>query len=184
MLPYFRKLETDIDRDGPLHGADGPLRIGRIHEARWPGFSGAFAAAGSEGYRNLQDQNAAFEDGYFPIVACTDRDRRISAATACLTPDIRARPNLTIRPLTAVERLLFDGRKVTGVKVHTNGRAEDSHAGEVVVCAGALHSPPLLLRSGIGPAAELHALGVAAVHDLPGVGKHLMEIPASISEPP
>ncbi len=178
VLPYFKKLETDIDRDGTLHGADGPVRISRIPEAQWPGFSAAFIdAAEAEGFRNLEDQNAAFEDGYFPIAACTDDDRRISTATAYLTPEVRARPNLTIQPLTLVERLLFDGRAVTGVKVHTEAGVEEIRAGEVVVCAGALHSPPLLLRSGVGPAAELAALGIPVVHDLPGVGKHLMEHP-------
>ena len=178
VLPYFKKLETDVDRDGPLHGAGGPVRISRIPEADWPGFSTAFAAAAAaEGYRNLHDQNTAFVDGYFPIAACTQDDERVSTATAYLTPDVRARPNLTIRPLTVVERLLFDGRRVIGVKVHTEGRIEEIHSGEVVVCAGALHSPPLLLRSGIGPAAELFALGIPVVHDLPGVGKHLMEHP-------
>ena len=178
VLPYFNKLETDIDRRGPLHGADGPVRISRVPEAEWPGFSAAFAeAARAEGFGNLQDQNAAFEDGYFPIAACTEDERRISTATAYLTAEVRARPNLVIQPLTAVERLLFDGRAATGVKAHTRAGAEEIRAGEVVVCAGALHSPSLLLRSGLGPAAELSALGIATVHDLPGVGKHLMEHP-------
>ena len=178
VLPFFKKLETDIDRDGPLHGTDGPVRISRIPEARWPGFSTGFmAAAEDDGWRNLGDQNAAFEDGYFPIAACTFDDRRISTATAYLTPDVRARPNLSIQPQALVERLLFDGRKVIGVKVHMQGRVQDIHGGEVVMCAGALHSPPMLMRSGLGPAAELSALGIAVVHDLPGVGKHLMEHP-------
>jgi len=178
VLPFFKKLETDLDHDGPFHGKDGPMRISRIPEARWPDFSTAFMdAARSQGWHNLEDQNTAFEDGYFPIGVCTNDDRRISTATAYLTPDVRARSNLTIQSLTVVERLVFEGRRVIGIKVHTKGRIEEIRAGEVVLCAGALHSPPVLLRSGIGSAAELSALGIEVVHNLPGVGKHLMEHP-------
>ena len=90
---------------------------------------------------------------------------------------MRARPNLEILGEARAERLLFSGAKVTGVRVHRRGETVDIAAGEVIVSSGALHSPALLLRSGIGPAAELAAQGIEVVADRPGVGKHLMEHP-------
>lgn len=178
VLPFFIKLETDLDRDGPLHGKDGPIRIGRIPEREWPGFSKGFMeAAEAHGFENLHDQNARFEDGYFPIGICNDDERRISTATAYLTEDVRARENFEILDRAVAERLLFDGRRVTGVRVHRRGDVRDLRANETIVCMGALHSPPLLMRSGVGPAAALSALGIEVVLDKPGVGQHLMEHP-------
>lgn len=178
VLPFFIRLETDLDRDGPLHGREGPIRISRIPEERWPGFTRGFAeAAEAHGFGNLGDQNARFEDGYFPIGICNDDERRISTATAYLTEEVRARENFRILDRAVAERLLFDGRRATGVRVHREGGVRDVFANETIVCMGALHSPPLLMRSGIGPAAALSALGIETVLDKPGVGQHLMEHP-------
>ena len=178
VLPFFIKLETDLDRGGPLHGKDGPIRISRVPEEKWPGFTRGFAASAEDhGFENLHDQNARFEDGYFPIGICNDDERRISTATAYLTREVRARANFEILDRAVAERLLFDGRRVTGVRVHRPDGVRDLHAREVVVCMGALHSPPLLMRSGVGPAAALSALGIDVVLDKPGIGQHLMEHP-------
>ena len=178
VLPFFIKLETDLDRGGPLHGKDGPIRISRVPEEKWPGFTRGFAASAEDhGFENLHDQNARFEDGYFPIGICNDDERRISTATAYLTREVRARANFEILDRAVAERLLFDGRRVTGVRVHRPDGVRDLHAREVVVCMGALHSPPLLMRSGVGPAAALSALGIEVVLDKPGIGQHLMEHP-------
>ena len=178
VLPVFRKQETDVDFDGPLHGKDGPMAIRRTPEARWPGLTNGFMkAAEEEGWRNLQDKNAVFGDGYFPIAVAHSQGRRTSTATAYLTAQVRARPNLNILGETQVERILFEGTRATGVRVHRHGEVYEIQANEVIVSCGALHSPALLLRSGIGPAAELAALGIDVVVDRPGVGKHLMEHP-------
>jgi 5-(hydroxymethyl)furfural/furfural oxidase len=178
VLPYFKKLETDVDFDGPMHGKNGPMTVRRVADDRWPRFTQGFVrAAAEEGWRDLRDKNAVFGDGYFPIAVANAENRRVSAATAYLTAAVRARPNLTILGETRAERLLFDGRRVTGVHVRRPGGNFDIEAGEVIVSSGALHSPALLLRSGIGPAAELAARGVPVVADRPGVGKHLMEHP-------
>jgi 5-(hydroxymethyl)furfural/furfural oxidase len=178
VLPYFRKLETDVDFDGPLHGKDGPMTVRRVPEARWPLFTHGFVrAVEAEGYKNLGDKNAVFGDGYFPIAVANAENRRVSTATAYLTAKVRARPNLAVQGETRAEKLLFDGRRVTGVRVRHKGQVADIRAGEVVVASGALHTPALLLRSGIGPAAELARRGIAVVADRPGVGKHLMEHP-------
>jgi 5-(hydroxymethyl)furfural/furfural oxidase len=178
VLPYFRKLEHDRDFDGPLHGKDGPVGLRRIPAEVWPGFvKGVIQAVDELGFENIEDQNGVFTDGYFPIAICNIDDRRVSAAIAYLTEDVRARHNLTILAETRVERLLFEGRRVTGVAARDAGGPFQVRAREVIVSSGALNSPALLLRSGIGPGEELKALGIEAVADRPGVGKHLMEHP-------
>ena len=178
VLPYFKKQETDVDYDGPFHGADGPMTIRRIFADRWPGFTRGFMeAAEEEGWRDIGDKNAVFEGGYFPIAVANSNRRRTSTATAYLGAEARARPNLEILGEAWVERVLFTGTRATGVHVHRRGEAFDIETGEVIVSGGALHSPAILLRSGVGPAAELAELGIEAIADRPGVGKHLMEHP-------
>jgi 5-(hydroxymethyl)furfural/furfural oxidase len=177
VLPFFRKLERDHDFDGPLHGKDGPLPLRRIASG-WPRFvRGVFEAVEDNGWNNIADQNGVFSDGYFPIAICNIDDHRVSSAMAYLTRAVRQRPNLDVLCATRAERLLFDGTRVIGVRVHRHGETRDIHAREVIVSMGALHSPAFLMRSGIGPAAELSALGINVVADRRGVGKHLMEHP-------
>ena len=178
VLPYFKKQETDVDFDGPLHGKDGPITVRRVKEDRWPGLvTGFMQAAEEEGWRNLQDKNGVFEDGYFPIAVANEDGRRKSTATGYLTPEVRARPNLDILGEAQVERILFSGTRVTGVRVHRRGEVSNVQANEAIVSSGSLHSPALLLRSGIGPAAELAECGIDVVAHRAGVGKHLMEHP-------
>jgi 5-(hydroxymethyl)furfural/furfural oxidase len=178
VLPYFIKLEADRDFDGPLHGKTGPIHVQRYSPERWPGFvRGVMAAVEQHGWRNIADQNATFEDGYFPVAHCHTDDRRMGAAWCYLNAEVRRRPNLTIMADTQAERLLFGGARVVGVRVRLGDGTRDVHAREVLVSAGALQSPALLLRSGIGPARELAALGIEVMADRPGVGKHLMEHP-------
>jgi 5-(hydroxymethyl)furfural/furfural oxidase len=177
VLPFFRKLESDQDYTGPLHGNDGPVPLRRI-PAGWPGFvAGVFQAVEALGWRNIHDQNGVFTDGYFPIAISNIDDHRVSSAMAYLTPAVRRRPNLTIMDRARVEHLLFEGTQVTGIRISRDGNRHDLRAGQVTVSAGALHSPCMLLRSGIGPAAELASLGITVMADRAGVGRHLMEHP-------
>ncbi|HZO46642.1 MAG TPA: GMC family oxidoreductase N-terminal domain-containing protein [Xanthobacteraceae bacterium] len=177
VLPYFKRLEDDRNFHGPLHGRDGPMPLRRIASG-WPPFvEGLFVAAASLGYQNLHDQNGVFRDGYFPIAISNIDDHRVSTAMAYLTRDVRQRRNLSILSRTRAERLLFDGTRVTGVRVRRDGKTIDITAREIVVSMGALHSPVFLMRNGIGPAQELAALGIEVVADRAGVGKHLMEHP-------
>ena len=103
--------------------------------------------------------------------------RRISAAEAWLTPAVRTRPGLTIQADTHVIRVLFDGRRATGVEVLHQGQQSTLLAKRVVLCAGAIHTPGILLRSGVGPRADLERLGVALVADNEAVGAQLLDHP-------
>jgi 5-(hydroxymethyl)furfural/furfural oxidase len=177
VLPFFRKLENDQNFRGPLHGNEGPVPLRRI-TAGWPGFvHGVFTAVESLGYKNIEDQNGIFTDGYFPIAISNIDDHRVSSAMAYLTREVRTRPNLDILGRARAESLIFEGIRVTGVRVQHGGAARDIYAREVVVSMGALHSPTFLMRNGIGPASELAPLGIPVLADRRGVGKHLMEHP-------
>jgi 5-(hydroxymethyl)furfural/furfural oxidase len=134
-------------------------------------------AVEESGWVYIGDQNGVFSDGYFPLSINNIDDQRISAATAYLTSEVRARPNFSIVDQAMVQHLLFEGRQVVGARVRRPDGEMDIWAKEIIVCAGALQSPTMLLRSGIGPAEELSTLGIDVVADRPGVGKHLMEHP-------
>jgi 5-(hydroxymethyl)furfural/furfural oxidase len=179
VLPYFKKLETDLDFSGPLHGKDGPIAITRVPRERWNGHATAVAAAfAAAGFDYLEDQHGEFRDGYYAPAINNNGGRRVSAATAYLTHDVRARKNLTILTETPVARLTFAGRACTGIEAVAGGRPTQFTARETVVASGAIYSPTLLLRSGLGPAAHLREHGIASVADLPGVGQRLMDHPS------
>lgn len=178
VLPFFKQLETDSDFDGPLHGRDGPIRLQRYAPERWPGFTRAvMQAIADAGWCNIADQNARFDDGFFPVAYSHTDTMRMGAAWRYLTAEVRCRPNLTVMGETRVDRLVFDGTRCTGVRVRAPDGAREIRAREVIVSAGAIHSPVLLMRSGIGAAHDLRAHGIAVVADRGGVGKHLMEHP-------
>jgi 5-(hydroxymethyl)furfural/furfural oxidase len=179
VLPFFRRLETDLDFNGPLHGADGPVIIRRLPRSEWDGFTVAATDwLEQQGHAFRPDMNAEFGDGYAPLPLSNSAGRRVSAAAAYLTPSVRARPNLEIRAETRASRILFEGRRSRGVAVLSRSRTSLVESHEVIICAGALHSPALLLRAGVGAGAELKELGLEVVADLPGVGKNLQEHPA------
>lgn len=179
VLPFFRKLEHDLDYDGPLHGKDGPIAIRRLPEQNWNGYTRAAAAAfAASGFECLPDQNGSFRDGYFPIAMSNAEDRRVSTATAYLPPDVRRRPNLTVMTDTPVMRLVMEGPVCIGVEAMIAGVPTMIRAGEVIVSCGAIHSPAHLLRAGIGPAVHLRGRGIDVVADRAGVGQRLMDHPA------
>ncbi len=180
VLPYFRMLERDLDFAAEAHGTDGPIAIRRVPEAEWPEFSNvAGRALTRAGFRPIADQNDGFEPGYFPITINNAEDRRVSTAAGYLDPEVRARPNLTILANTEARRLITEGARVIGVEVvdAASSAIRSLVAGEVIVCAGALHTPALLMKSGIGPASDLEALGIEVVADRPGIGANLQEHP-------
>jgi len=179
VLPYFKKVERDMDFDGPWHGKDGRIPVRRIFPDMWCGHAKAVAEAFKEaGYEYVQDQNGEYKDGYFPITISNLYDRRVSAAIGYLDPGTRLRDNLTISALTQVKELLFEGTRCVGAKALTQGRETEFRANEVIVSSGAIHSPAHLLRAGIGPAGALRDLGVEVRVNLPGVGQRLMDHPS------
>ncbi len=183
VLPYFKKVERDMDFDGPWHGKDGRIPVRRIFPDLWNGHAKAVATAFEEaGFPYIQDQNGEFRDGYFPITISNLYDRRVSAAIGYLDPGTRLRDNLTISAETQVEGLLFEGTRCVGVKARVGGKETEFRVGEawgeVVVSSGAIHSPAHLLRAGIGPAGDLRDLGIELVANVPGVGQRLMDHPS------
>ncbi|MGH6949951.1 MAG: GMC family oxidoreductase, partial [Vitreimonas sp.] len=181
VLPYFRKLERDVDfASSPMHGSDGPVPIRRILPQAWPPFCTAFAQAmGRSGLSALDDQNAEFGDGWFPAAFSNLDGKRVSTAIAYLDAHTRKRTNLRIFAETTVKELVVSGREARGViAVRADGARLALEAGEVIVSAGALQSPAILMRAGIGDAAALQALGIEVVADRPGVGRNLQDHPA------
>ncbi len=182
VLPYFRKLERDQDygKRDPLHNDDGPLPICRIPRSKFSGFATAVEAeAKARGYASHDDQNGAWEDGVFPIAVNLDNHgHRASAATAYLTQAVRQRPNLTIWAETKAERVLFDGTRAVGAQLRRPEGVVQVAASLVVVSSGALHSPAVLMRSGIGPGAALAQHGIPVVAARSGVGRNLQEHPS------
>lgn len=178
VLPYFRKLENDLDMDGPLHGKDGPVSIGRVPRQDWPGFARAIAeAAAARGLSYVADMNGEVQNGFCSVPTTSTPTSRVSAAMAYLTPDVRRRPNLRIVPEAFVAAILFEGRRARGVRVHRASGHEEFHGGEIILAAGALHSPAILQRSGIGAEKLLRELGIGIVAGRPGVGENLQDHP-------
>ncbi len=183
VLPYFKKVERDMDFDGPWHGKDGRIPVRRIFPDLWNGHAKAVAKAFEQaGFPYIQDQNGEFKDGYFPITISNLYDRRVSAAIGYLDPGTRLRDNLTISAETQVKQLLFEGARCVGVKALVQGKETEFRVnesrGEVIVSSGAIHSPAHLLRAGIGPAGDLRDLGIEVVANVPGVGQRLMDHPS------
>lgn len=181
VLPYFRKLERDVNfPGGELHGSDGPVPIRRIMPKDWPAFCHAFAnGLRANGLAELQDQNGEFGDGFFPGAFSNIDDARVSTAIAYLDEATRKRPNLSVHANLRVERIVMEGAAARGVvAIAGNGERVRFEANEVVLCAGALQSPAMLLRAGIGDARELAAQGIACTVDVPGVGRNLQDHPS------
>ncbi|MEA2793660.1 MAG: 5-(hydroxymethyl)furfural/furfural oxidase [Bradyrhizobium sp.] len=179
VLPYFKKVERDLDFDGPFHGKDGRIPVRRIPKAHWTRHSQAVAEACKlAGYPFLPDQNGEFVEGYFPVTHSNHAEQRVSAAMGYLDSQTRKRANLTISTDTEVKELLFEGTRCVGVKAQVDGREQEFRGREVVLSCGAIHSPAHLLRAGIGPVGHLKEMGIPVVMGLEGVGQRLMDHPS------
>ena len=182
VLPYFKKLENDLDFDGPLHGKDGPTEIRRHRREDWPQL--AKAAGDYASHRQIPyiaDMNAEFGDGYGSLPIAGTTERRASAPIAYLTQAVRARPNLKIITDSTVLALEGEGAEVTGVKVHTPEGDASFRGVETIVSMGALHSPHMLLRSGFGDPEHLKSHGINVRATLPGVGRNLQNHAAIVT---
>jgi 5-(hydroxymethyl)furfural/furfural oxidase len=179
VLPYFKKLESDADYGEPMHGKSGPVPIQRHRRADWTGFTRTMAQVfGDMGYATQEDQNGTWADGVFPTTFNVDPNgRRGSAALVYLSPEVRRRPNLTVLTEIPLDRLEIDQGRVQSAHFTRNGQAVTISARQIIVSTGALQSPVMLMRSGIGPGAHLAEYGIAVKVDRPGVGENLQEHP-------
>ena len=175
-LPYFNRMETAMAADlgDPRRGHSGPLVLER-GPATTPLFGAFFEAVQEAGYALTDDVNGYRQEGFAKFDRNIRRGRRLSAARAYLHP-VMKRPNLEVRTRAFVTRIVFEAGRAVGVEVtHGKRSATTIRGGEIVLCGGAINSPQLLQLSGVGNAAELGALGIEVVHDLPGVGEHLQD---------
>ena len=172
VLPYFLKAEHNERGADAWHARGGPLNV---MDLRSPNrFGPMFVQAGQQaGYAINPDFNGATQDGVGLYQVTHRNGERYSAAKAYITPNL-SRPNLQLLTGASVTRILLDNRRAVGVELQQGGaRRELKARREVLLCAGALQSPQLLMLSGIGPGSHLQQHGIAVQHDLPGVGRHL-----------
>jgi 5-(hydroxymethyl)furfural/furfural oxidase len=178
VLPYFKKLEHDMDFSGPLHGKHGPIPIRRLPSGEWAPLAKALADAFiRNGAALVDDANGDIRTGVSSVPMNCLVDRRVSASMAYLTAQVRQRPNLTILANTRAEHIDTRHGRVCGIRVQTAQESRTLSAPQIIVACGAIHSPALLLRSGLGPASQLQRLGIKVVADLPGVGRNLQNHP-------
>ena len=174
VLPTYKLMENNPAGDDAYHGRTGPLPIRQLtDEELTPSQAGFIGAAVAHGFKRVRDFNGADQDGVGGHSVNVIDGIRENAAIVFLTADVRSRPNLTIRGDVTIDRVLFDGTTATGV-VAADGTVYQ--AGEVILSSGSYNSPAILLRSGVGPADELAALGIGVVADLP-VGQRLVDHP-------
>ena len=180
VLPYFNKLETDLDFGGDdFHGSSGPVPVRRSPRSEWMPHALAFEqACVAEGYPIDEDQNHPESTGVSPRARNTIDGVRMSMAITYLD-QARHRLNLTVRSNVTARRVLFDGKRAVGVEAESGGEVFTVEADEIIVSSGAIASPQLLMLSGIGPAEQLNRLGIAVVQDLPGVGQNLRDHPSA-----
>ncbi|MEO1091411.1 MAG: choline dehydrogenase [Pseudomonadota bacterium] len=174
VLPYFRRMETFNGPPSPYRGSSGPLNVGRVENVGE--LEEAFLEAGAQaGHAFSDDINGATQEAFGRFDRTIHQGRRESAGTAYLRRD-RSRPNLVVWTRSQVARLNFEGRRCVGAVVLRRGRQRVVRARrEVVLAAGAINSPQLLMLSGIGPRHMLNAVGVRTRRHLPGVGRNLQD---------
>ncbi|MCO4746061.1 MAG: GMC family oxidoreductase N-terminal domain-containing protein [Proteobacteria bacterium] len=180
-LPAFKRLESDLDfGDQAHHGSDGPLKVRRHPPSELIPWQAAFLEGCAElGMPSCEDTNAPGATGAGVHAMNKIDGRRLSAAEAWLTPEVRARPNLTLQDRSTVHRVIVRDGRVQGVEVERDGEVRTIACHRVVLCAGAFGTPGILIRSGIGPKLQLERLGVEVVKDVPAVGSRLLDHPGS-----
>ena len=176
VLPYFMRAEHNERGADALHGTGGPMNVKDLTSPNR--FGPAFVEAGVQaGFAHNRDFNGASQEGVGMFQVTQKNGERFSAAKAYLTPHL-ARPNLQVITGAHTTRILMQGKRATGVEFSQDGELKQlSSTREVLLCAGALQSPQILMLSGIGPKAHLTEHGIDVVHDLPGVGQHLHDHP-------
>ena len=173
VLPFFRKLETDRDIQDDFHGTEGPMPVRRRQSAAWPDIQRAFYDACLQaGFGATEDTNGPNPSGLGVSPTNNLDGVRMSAAITHLNP-MRHRVNLTVRGGVYVRKILFEGSKAVGVEAESGGDVFALQAHRVVLSAGAIRSPQLLMLSGIGPKDQIEQFGIPLIYELPGVGQSL-----------
>ena len=177
VLPFFRKLETDTDINDDFHGNEGPIPVRRHKRETWLPAQNAFQEACiAAGYPETYDHNNPDAWGVGPFPMNNPNGIRMSTSLSYIDPN-RHRLNLTIRGNVLVRRLLFDGNRAVGVEAESGGEIFNIEADQIVLSAGAIASPHILMLSGVGPAEHLTANGIEVVKNIPGVGQNLRDHP-------
>ena len=177
-LPYFRRLESDADIRDDFHGSEGPIPVWRHPRETWLPLQAAFYRACRDlGFPDDPDMNHPDATGVGPMPLNNPGGIRMSTSLTYLDA-CRHRLNLTIRANVTARRVLFEGQRATAVEVDSRGETYVMQGEEIILSAGAIHSPHLLLLSGVGPAQDLRPLGIESVHDLHGVGRSLKNHPS------
>jgi choline dehydrogenase len=174
VLPYFKRAERQERGASDYHGADGPLNVADLRQVN-PLTRAFVDAAVAAGIPRTEDFNGAQREGAGVFQVTQKRGARHSTAVAYLKP-ARKRPNLTVHTGAQATRILIEDRRAVGVEYRLTGNVERVRADrEVIISAGAINSPQLLLLSGIGPADHVQEMGIPLIHDLPGVGENLQD---------
>ena len=179
VLPYFKRAEHNERGSDAFHGTGGPLNVKDLASPNR--FGPVFVQAGVQaGFAANTDFNGASQEGVGMYQVTHKNGERYSAAKAYLTPNL-SRPNLQVITGARTTRILMEGKRAVGVEYHQDGEPSGLRqlkcTREVLLCAGALQSPQILMLSGIGPKDHLAENGIASVHDLPGVGQNLHDHP-------
>ncbi|MEQ5972414.1 choline dehydrogenase [Serratia liquefaciens] len=177
-LPYFRKAETRDIGPNDYHGGDGPVSVTTPKAGNNELFHAMVEAGVQAGYPRTDDLNGYQQEGFGPMDrTVTPKGRRASTARGYLD-QARSRSNLKIVTHALTDRIRFEGKRAVGVD-YLQGESNQINSArarrEVLLCAGAIASPQILQRSGVGPAALLNRLDIDLVHDLPGVGENLQD---------
>lgn len=177
LLPYFKKIETDYDFGGEFHGNSGPIFCRRFNRQDWNLDQAAFyEAAVRSGYEENIDFNSPNSTGVGALPLNNPGGIRYSTAIGYLSK-ARTRNNLEIKAHTLVHKVLFQDNRAIGVEVEAEGKTKEIFGNEVILSAGAISSPQIMMLSGLGPEATLKKHGIKVLTDLPGVGKNLRDHP-------
>ena len=180
VLPYFRKLETDLTTKDDFHGSDGPIPVRSPRREEWLPFTEAFhRACIAAGFPEHPDMNNPDSTGVSPKIENTVDGVRMSTALTYIDP-VRHRINLTIRDKVLATRVVFDGNRATGIELESGGERFTVEGEEIILSAGAVASPHLLMLSGVGPASHLDRFGIPVLRDLPGVGQNMRDHPCVV----
>jgi 5-(hydroxymethyl)furfural/furfural oxidase len=178
VLPYFKKMETDLDFGGELHGKSGPIHIRRTPKSEWDSVSLALnEGLVADGYPEIPDMNGEFGEGHGAVPLNNDGTMRSAPIREYLTAAVRSRPNLRIVTDIRVIRARIENGACCGVEAVLDSRSVFVPGRNAVLTAGAIMTPFILQHSGVGDPVELAARGIGLVASLPGVGRNLQNHP-------